>query len=64
MYLLSEIMKIHPKECIIVAHFNHALRALESEGDEEFLRDFCTKNELIFESTKKDITNIANAMKK
>jgi len=26
MFLLSEILKIHPKENAVVAHFNHNLR--------------------------------------
>lgn len=64
MYLLSEVMKIHPKKWIIVAHFNHSLRGAESDGDEIFLRDFCESNHLIFESAKKDITSIAKEIKK
>lgn len=26
MYLVSEVMKIHPNESIVIAHFNHGLR--------------------------------------
>lgn len=57
-------MSIHPEERIIVAHFNHNLRGLESDGDEGFLRDFCERNHLVFRSTKKDIASIACEMKK
>lgn len=64
MYLLSETIKIHPKEKIIVAHFNHSLRGAESDGDEQFLRDFCEKNGLILESTKRDIGEISKSTKK
>ncbi len=61
---MSEVMKIHPKESIVVAHFNHALRGAESDGDEVFLRDFCQEHGLILESEKKDITSIAASLKK
>lgn len=64
MYLLSQIMGIHPEKSIIVAHFNHCLRELESDGDEGFLRDFCARNCLVFSSDKKDIADIAREMKK
>lgn len=55
MYLLSESMKSHDPKRLVVAHFNHALRGAESDGDETFLRDFCTEQGLVFESEKKDI---------
>lgn len=64
MYLLSEVMKIHLKEHLVVAHFNHTLRAEESDGDEEFLRDFCEKHSLIFENARGNIAEIAQANKK
>lgn len=64
MFLLSEIMKTHPKEHLVVAHFNHSLRGLESDGDELFVRDFCRAHSLVFESEKKDISDIARTMKK
>ena len=63
-YLLSECMKIHPKNWLIVAHFNHSLRGYESDGDEEFIRGFCEKHNLVFTSIKKDIADIASEMKK
>lgn len=64
MYLLSEITKVHPQERLVVAHFNHGIRGAESNGDEQFLRDFCENNNLIFQSAKKDIPSIALGMKK
>lgn len=64
MYLLSEMVKSHPRERLVVAHFNHGIRGVESDGDERFLQDFCEKNRLAFESTKKDIPSIALDMKK
>lgn len=64
MYLLAETMDIHPKPSIVVAHFNHNLRGTESDGDEDFLREFCAKNGLVFISTKKDIRDIAHAAKR
>ncbi len=64
MYLLVEILKFHPKEKVVVAHFNHSLRWAESAGDENFLKDFSEKNGLIFESETKDIKTIAQSMKK
>lgn len=64
MYLLTETMKIRPKETIVVAHFNHALRGDESDGDEIFLRDFCKRNGLAFETVTKNISEIAASTKK
>lgn len=64
MYLLAEVMKTQAKQAIIVAHFNHCLRGTESDGDEDFLKDFCEKNNLIFVSTSTDITSLAQESKK
>jgi tRNA(Ile)-lysidine synthase TilS/MesJ len=44
MYLVREMVKNHPRNTIIVAHFNHNLRGSESDGDEEFLRVYCENN--------------------
>jgi tRNA(Ile)-lysidine synthase len=63
MFLVSEIIKIHPKESIIIAHFNHELRGEESERDELFVRDFCQKNSLIFECGRADIKSLAKEQK-
>lgn len=64
MYLLSEVMKIHSKEHIVVAHFNHCLRAKESDEDEIFLQDFCKKYSLAFENARDNIAEIAQVNKK
>lgn len=64
MCMLSEVLAIHPKERLIIAHFNHCLRGQESDGDEEFLRDFCAKNTLTFENIGKDIAAVARETKR
>lgn len=64
MYLLCETAKVHPKEHIVVAHFNHGIRGTESDGDETFVRDFCESRGFVFESIKKDIPGIAHETKK
>lgn len=63
MFLVSEIIKIHPKENIIIAHFNHELRGNESDRDEMFVRDFCQKKKLSFECGRADIKSLAKAQK-
>ncbi|MDD2917291.1 MAG: tRNA lysidine(34) synthetase TilS [Candidatus Gracilibacteria bacterium] len=64
MYLLLESMKSHDPKHLVVAHFNHSLRGIESDEDEIFLREFCMKHSLVFESEKKDIAKIAESLKK
>lgn len=39
MVLLDIVAKNHPKDKIIVAHFDHSLRGAESDGDRELVRD-------------------------
>lgn len=63
MFLLSEIIKSKNKKDIIVAHFNHKLRLEESDLDEEFVKEFCEKNNLVFEVKDEDISQIALAKK-
>ena len=63
MYLLCEMLASHAVEGIIVAHFNHELRAAESDRDEAFVRDFCTKNNLLFERGSADISSLAKVQK-
>ncbi|EKE27354.1 MAG: hypothetical protein ACD_3C00223G0031, partial [uncultured bacterium (gcode 4)] len=48
MFLLNEIIKVHPIPMIIVAHFNHNLRWEESDNDSDFLEDYCKGMGLIF----------------
>lgn len=49
MFLLHHILKTPYKNNLIVAHFNHHTRC-ECENEEEFLRDFCKKENIKFES--------------
>lgn len=55
MALLHQVLQIHPKKNIIVAHFDHSLRGSESDGDREFVSDFCEKQGISFEIKKEDI---------
>ena len=48
LYILIELRKKYNFK-IIVAHINHNIRE-ESKEEEEFLRDYCAKNNVIFES--------------
>jgi len=64
MFLVSEILSLHPKNHVIVAHFNHHLRWAESDRDELFVKDFCEKNNLIVRFGWSDIENIAREAKK
>ena len=59
MVLLDIVAKNHPKDNIIVAHFDHALRGAESDGDRELVRDTASEMEVVFEYEKKDIGSIA-----
>jgi tRNA(Ile)-lysidine synthetase-like protein len=61
---LTEIVKIHTQEQLIVAHFNHGLRGAESDADELFLRDYCHTHHFVFETTKQDIASTARMIKK
>jgi tRNA(Ile)-lysidine synthase len=63
MFLVHEILTLHPKSEIIVAHFNHQLRAEESDRDERFVRDFCRENKLMFERGSADIKKLAKSQK-
>lgn len=59
MYLVGEIIKIHPKDKIIIAHFNHQLRWNESIRDEQFVKNYCEKNNLKFEIWTANIEKIS-----
>lgn len=48
---------------ITVAHFNHCLRGSESDGDEEFVRDFCKQKDIPFVSKRVDIGKLAKETK-
>ena len=58
MVLLDLILKSHPKKSLVVVHFDHMLRWEDSDRDREFVRNFCQKNNLIFEFDRVDIGEI------
>lgn len=64
MFLVSEILKIHPKNRSIVAHFNHCLRWRESDKDEDFVKKFCEDNHIVVQFGSENISQIATEMKK
>lgn len=59
MFLVHEIIKIHPKKSLIVCHFNHQLRLYESNRDEKFVKDYASKNWIIFELWTQNIKKIS-----
>ena len=63
MVLLDLVHKFHPVENIVVAHFDHALRWAESDGDRDFVVNFCKNNDIQCESTKVDIAGITKEKK-
>lgn len=63
MVLLSIALRKIPKNHIFVAHFNHNLRGRESDGDEQFVKNFCEKNNLTFFSDSKNISELAKKEK-
>lgn len=63
MFLVEKIYKIHPKENIIIAHFNHQLRWDESIRDEEFVRNYCNKKWLTCEIWTANIKQISTKNK-
>jgi len=40
---------------IVVAHFNHELRGSESDGDQEYVYQYCLENNLTFETANADV---------
>lgn len=63
MVLLDLVMKSHPHDKIIVAHIDHSLRWAESDGDREFVAQFCNRNSIICEVLKEDIQSLAREAK-
>ena len=55
MFLLSETIKSHPKDKIVIAHFNHNLRWEESDMDELFVKKEANRLWTIFVSWNWDI---------
>lgn len=64
MFLVSEALALHPRDHIVVAHFNHHLRWAESSRDELFVKDFCEENNLTAHFGWADIESIARETKK
>lgn len=63
MVLLDLVRKFHPTENIVVAHFDHSLRGAESDGDRDFVADFCKREDIAFETKKTDIAKLAEEKK-
>lgn len=62
-FLVHIFAEILPKKNLIIAHFNHHLRWNESQRDEEFVKNFCLRNNLIFEFWQAQISQIAEENK-
>ncbi len=56
MCLINKLMKIN-KNNLIVVHINHCMRGEESDRDENFVKEFCKKNNLYFISKKVNVYN-------
>ena len=64
MFLCDRMLDIFPAEHIVIAHFNHKLRAAESDADETFVREFARKNGCAFECGSADVKGFARERKK
>lgn len=49
---------------LIAAHINHCLRDEESDRDENFVKEYCQKNDIILKILKLDVKKIAKETKK
>lgn len=63
MVLLDLVRKCHPAENIIVAHFDHSLRGVESDEDCEFITKFCNSIDIRIRTKKMDIAELAKEKK-
>lgn len=59
MVLLDLVRSYHPKDKIIVVHFDHSLRGEESNGDRELVANVCNRENIVFEMEKMDIGSMA-----
>jgi tRNA(Ile)-lysidine synthase len=55
MVLFDVVIRNHLREKIIIAHFDHSLRGVESDGDREFIANICNIENIVFEFEKMDI---------
>jgi tRNA(Ile)-lysidine synthase len=60
---LDMVKKQHSKNNIVVAHFDHSLRGIESDSDREFVEKICNDRHIQFEVEKMDIAVIAKSEK-
>lgn len=61
MVLLDLVQQNHLIENIVVAHFDHSLRWVESDGDRELVANLCNRKNIKFEFQKMDIGSMAKA---
>jgi len=59
MVLFDLVTGAHPQENIIVVHFDHSLRGIESDGDRELVANICKSKNITFEVKKMDIGSMA-----
>lgn len=64
-FLLHFLLKFRKRFKIELAavHINHSMRGKNSDADEEFCRDLCKNNGVLFFSSRKDVKKIAAAGK-
>lgn len=63
MVMLDLVLQAHPRENIVVAHFDHAIRGEASDGDRLFVRQYSETHGVDFEEEKKDIQVLADTQK-
>ena len=63
MVLLDLVLARHPKDKIVVAHFDHSLRWSESDWDREYIAKYCNTWNITFEVEKMDIASLAKEEK-
>ncbi len=63
MTLLHCLKSSNKKFNLVAAHLNHCLRGKESLNDENFVREFCKKNNIEFVCKREDIKTIASLKK-
>jgi tRNA(Ile)-lysidine synthase len=64
MVLFDILKKHHPKEKLVVVHFDHSLRWDESDADRELVANICKSENIICEVEKMDIWWLAKTEKK